>query len=130
MEAFATIEDLQARWRTLTADEQARATAKLADASVIIATECQRAGVDVADPDELTAANLCLTTCEMVKRAMLAGTDQVPMSSYNITAGPFSEQQTFVNPSGDLYLTSKERARLGINRQRAGSIMPNIGGVP
>lgn len=28
MEAFATIEDLQARWRTLTADEQARATAK------------------------------------------------------------------------------------------------------
>ena len=34
--AFATYEDVEGRWRTLTADEQVRATTLLEDASTIL----------------------------------------------------------------------------------------------
>lgn len=129
MEPYATVADLESRWRPLAADEKKRAETKLLDASVIIARECNRAGVVIDDADELAQADMGMIVCEMVKRAMVAPLDQVPVSSLGMTAGPFTEQQTFINPTGDLYLTSGEKRRLGITGQRIGSIAPMIGGA-
>lgn len=129
MEPYATVAELESRWRPLTADEKKRAETKMLDASVIMARECKRAGVATNDADELVRADMSMIVCEMVKRAMIAPLDQVPVSQSSMTAGPFTEQQTFINPTGDLYLTNGEKRRLGIAGQRIGSISPQIGGA-
>ena len=128
METFATITDLQSRWRALSDIEKTRAETLLMDASVIIATMCAQSSITIDTTDELQTMTLEAITCEMVKRAMLSPIDQAPMSNYSQTAGSYSESGTFVNPTGDLYLTSSEKKRLGIGKQHMFSIRPT-GGV-
>lgn len=128
MEAYATTDDLQKRWKTLSDIELERATALLLDASVILATGCKKAGVKIDPADELQALTITAITCEMVKRAMLSPVDEAPMQQFSKTAGSYSESGTYVNPTGDLYLTSAEKSRLGFGQQRMFSIRPT-GGV-
>lgn len=126
MEAFATTDELQKRWRALSDIEKDRAETLLLDASAIIATMCARSGIDIDDTDELQALNLKAISCEMVKRAMLSPVDQAPMSQFSQTAGSYTESGTFVNPTGDLYLTANEKKRLGIGRQIMFSMKPYV----
>ena len=129
MDAYATLEDLQSRWRQLSADEQQRATTLLSDAAVKIALACKQSGVAIDAADELQSEALKSINCEMVKRAMLSPIDMPPMSSFAQTAGSYSESQTYVNPTGDLYMTLGEKKMLGIGTQKMGSITPIIGGA-
>ena len=129
MTAYATLEDLQSRWRLLSADEQQRATTLLSDAAVKIALACKQSGVAIDAADELQSEALKSINCEMVKRAMMSPIDMPPMSSFAQTAGSYSESQTYVNPTGDLYMTLGEKKMLGIGTQKMGSIPPLIGGA-
>ena len=129
MDAYATLEDLQNRWRSLSADEQQRATTLLSDAAVKIALACKQSGVAIDAADELQGEALKSINCEMVKRAMMSPIDMPPMSSFAQTAGSYSESQTYVNPTGDLYMTLGEKKMLGIGTQKMGSIPPLIGGA-
>ena len=129
MDAYATLEDLQSRWRLLSADEQQRATTLLSDAAVKIALACKQSGVAIDAADELQSEALKSINCEMVKRAMMSPIDMPPMSSFAQTAGSYSESQTYVNPTGDLYMTLGEKKMLGIGTQKMGSIPPLIGGA-
>lgn len=129
MDAYATLEDLQSRWRSLSADEQQRATTLLSDAAVKIALACKQSGVAIDAADELQSEALKSINCEMVKRAMMSPIDMPPVSSFAQTAGSYSESQTYVNPTGDLYMTLGEKKMLGIGTQKMGSIPPLIGGV-
>ena len=128
MEPYATIDDLQARWRTLSPSETETAKTKLQDASVAVALEAKNSGVAIDAADALMGDALKAVVCEMVKRAIVAPVDQAPVSQNSVTAGPFSEQFTFINPAGDLYMTNAEKRKLGFKRQRVGSIAPRIGG--
>ena len=129
MTAYATLEDLQSRWRQLSADEQQRATTLLSDAAVKIALACKQSGVAIDAADELQSEALKSINCEMVKRAMMSPIDMPPVSSFAQTAGSYSESQTYVNPTGDLYMTLGDKKMLGIGTQKMGSIPPLIGGV-
>ena len=129
MTAYATLEDLQSRWRPLSADEQQRATTLLSDAAVKIALACKQSGVAIDAADELQSEALKSINCEMVKRAMMSPIDMPPVSSFAQTAGRYSESQTYVNPTGDLYMTLGEKKMLGIGTQKMGSIPPLIGGA-
>lgn len=129
MEPFATVDNLQTRWKTLSDIEKSRAEALLMDASVIVLTMCAKHGVEIDSGDELQAMNLERIVCEMVKRAMLSPVDQAPLSQFSQTAGSYSESGTYVNPTGDLYMTAKDKQSLGIGRQRMFSIQPLIEGV-
>ena len=129
MTAYATLEDLQNRWRQLSADEQQRATTLLSDAAVKIALACKQSGVAIDVADSLQSEALKAINCEMVKRAMLSPIDMPPVSSFAQTAGSYSESQTYVNPTGDLYMTLGEKKMLGIGTQKMGSITPIIGGA-
>lgn len=129
MTAYATLEDLQSRWRLLSADEQQRATTLLSDAAVKIALACKQSGVAIDAADELQSEALKSINCEMVKRAMMSPIDMPPVSSFAQTAGSYSESQTYVNPTGDLYMTLGEKKMLGIGTQKMGSIPPLIGGA-
>lgn len=121
--AYATVSDIEARWRELTADEESKAGVLLDDAAAILDT----LGVfDSSDPN--VAANLRIVSCNMVIRAMSAAqADTFGMSQGSMTAGPYTQSWTFANPSGDMYLTKMEKRLLGITSGYIGSIRPKVG---
>lgn len=122
--AFATVSDVEARWRELTQDEQARAGVLLDDASAILSSLVE---VDPADTQQ--AAALKAVCCNMVIRAMSASASDVyGVSQSSMTAGPYSQSWTYANPAGDMYLTKTERKLLGIAAGYIGSIRPMMAG--
>lgn len=115
--AYAIVSDVEARWRTLTAAERARAEVLLEDAAVEIDSSCPP-----SDPPTLSELEARLiVSCRMVKRAMATpgGVEGVGVSSLQAGAGPFQQTQQFSNPSGDLYLTKADRKLLGCGNQVA-----------
>ena len=122
--AFAQVSDIEARWRDLTDTEEARAAVLIEDASAALASL-----VTVDEGDEQQAANLKTVCCSMVIRCMSAtDADNYGVSSMSITAGPYTQQRSFSNPSGDMYLTKFERKLLGIGGGFVGTFAPVIKG--
>lgn len=116
--AFATVADLEARWRSLTEAEEAQASVLLDDAAAYL-----QALVEVDPDDEIQAANLKMVSCNMVKRAMSSSaSDAFGVTNATATMGPFSQQVAYANPSGDMYVSKSERAILGIGTATIGSI--------
>jgi len=122
MAAFATAADLEVRWRPLVSDEQAVADARLGDASAIVRSEVPGIDDKIA-AGEVDAEVARFVVCEMVKRTMLSGPDVAGVSQTSQTAGPYSQQQTYANPTGNLYLTKQEKRLLGA-RPKAFTIDP------
>lgn len=115
--AYATVADLESRWRTLSSDEKTRAAVLIDDAAVRLDAMC-------APSEPITgqeAAARKIVSCEMVKRAMATpgGIDNIGVTQFSETTGPFTDQRTFANPTGDLYLTKADKALLGCGRQVA-----------
>lgn len=127
MDAFASVDDLVARFRELDSDEQMHAEAKLEDATSMLAAEFARVGVVIDPENELQAANLKAVCCSMVRRAM--ANNNVDLTQSSMTAGPYTEMFTYANPSGNMYISSEERLLLGIpkRRVRIGSVMYGCG---
>ena len=115
--AYATVEDLSARWRDLDPSEEKRAEVLLEDAAVVIDsyTRGRAASVDA----------LRVVSCNMVKRAMDA--DRSGVSQQTETAGPYSQTFTWANPNGDMYITKRERDML-VPKGRVGFFNPLAGG--
>lgn len=122
--AYAAVADIEARWRTLSADEQARAAVLLDDAAAIL-----DALVTVDPTDEKQAELLKQVSCSMVIRSMSATeSDAFGVSQTSMTAGPYSQSWSYSNPSGDMYLTKLEKRLLGITSSYIGTIAPKIDG--
>lgn len=124
--AYATVEDIEARWRMLTADEQSLAQTLLDDASVMLARL-----VTIDESDEQQATLLKQVSCSMVIRSMVSSAS----SAYGIeqvqsTMGPFAQNVRFANPNADLYLTKMEKQLLGIvgGSGKGRILYPSIGG--
>jgi hypothetical protein len=129
--AYATVDQLQARWRPLTTEETSKAGVLLEDASVQIRFEIPdlKGRIEAGDADLLSAA--IRVECAMVKRAMASGDDVAGVTSTQETQGPFSQTFQFANPSGDLYLTKAERRLLTAGgAQRAFTISQGGDGIP
>lgn len=111
MDSFATVEDLEARWRGLSDTETSRAQALLEDASDLIRTLAP-------NWRDLGEGLLKRVTCQVARRAMLAA-DVGEVSSMQEQTGPFSTQVSYANPQGDLYLTRLEKLQLGLIKHGA-----------
>lgn len=118
---FATVDDLEARWRPLSEAEAERAVALLADASAILRAE-MRGRIDAGDGAQASA--LRAACCGMVRRAMSAGIDAAGVKSASEGAGGYTASVTYANPHGDMYITATERRMLGIGRGRFGCTDP------
>lgn len=113
-EPLATVADLESRWRPLTGTERLRAQTLLEDASDIIRAECPRWR-------SLPPIRLRRVACAVVRRALLADEGGGPaglleargtVASESVTTGPFTQQLSYSNPDGSLYLTRAERRTL------------------
>ena len=122
MVAFATVDDLEARWRPLTSAEQDRAEVLLDDAAVYLSTF-----VTVDDSDQAQADVLKVVSCSMVQRVMSSDVDTFGVSQASMTAGSYTQSMTFANPTGDFYLTAMEKRLLGIASSKLGTIRPKVG---
>lgn len=119
MAIYATIEELEARYRVLTDTERTKAEALLIDASAHLACEFEKRGIDPS-PETFkdTYKNVVVSVvCSMVKRA-LASSDSMDISSESTSVGGYSQSFTYANPSGDLYLKDAERRLLGIETRK------------
>ena len=121
--AYATYQDVEARWRPLSTEEQERCSVLLDDAAAVLDSLCK---VDAAD--DAQAELLDMVSCNMVIRCMSAAADAFGVSQQSMTAGPYTQQWTYSNPSGDMYLTKMEKRLLGITSGYIGSIEPRIAG--
>lgn len=102
---YAAVADLETYWRTLSVAEQGRATSLLGWAAKLINEQ-----PGSADFDPLTCAQVSM---DMVKRAMING-DGVSESTTSQTMDVVSASSTqrYVNPVGNLYITTAEADRL------------------
>lgn len=116
MAPFALVSDIEARWRSLSDTEKTRAHVLLDDASALIRAE--RPTIDALILAGTVGETVPrMISVAMVKRAMVGGEDAQGVQSQQQTAGPFSQQFTFTNPSGDLYLTRAEKRLLSGRRK-------------
>ena len=119
-DVFATVEDLEARWRGLSEQEHRRAAVLLEDATDLIKSSAPRW-------QHASLETLKRIACAVVKRALQAeqgATDGLPeprglLSSEMHTTGPFTDQFTYSNPEGDLFLRAAELKQLGGRRSAA-----------
>ena len=123
---FATKDQLAAYWRPLTGNEPDRADVLLELAS----NRLRLIGIDDGiDIDAKIAAQPAYETTlrwvvmEAVKRALQTPTDQPPVESWAQTAGPYSENYKYTNPSGDLWFKKSELSAIGLSgRQTLSSL--------
>ncbi len=130
--AYATVDDLSTFWRPITASEEDRTNDLLSLASARLRVYAQDAGFNL---DEKVAASedyaqiAKWVTMEATKRALQTPIDAPPVDNYSQSAGPYSENFRFTNPSGDLWFKKVELKSLGISGiQAIGSIAPNTRG--
>lgn len=107
MDAFATVEDYEARYGDV--DDTERITQLLWDASMFIAAQ---PGFILRSGDELQAANLVRVTCAVVHRALSAG-DWAGLTNLSQSGGGYSASVTIANPTEDFYLTRADKQALG-----------------
>ncbi|MBQ1449739.1 MAG: hypothetical protein IIZ12_02215, partial [Eggerthellaceae bacterium] len=58
---------------------------------------------------------LKIVVCNMVERAMSTGGDMYGVTQQSMTAVGFTQQYTYANPTGDLYISKAEKRMLGIS---------------
>lgn len=113
---YAEISDLVVFWRELNETERQRAEMLLKLASNILRGKGASVGIDIdaeKNKNNVFAENLKWVTLEAVKRALQTPQDTPPVNSYSQTAGPYSENFTYTNPSGDLWFKKSELQILG-----------------
>lgn len=116
---YATVEDLELRFRPLNLSEREKAAALLDDAAVIIRSEMASADVAIDPENEDQISSIRSVSCSMVKRAMSVNTGEA-INQSSVTVGPFSRQVTYANPTSEMYLTKQDKRLLGIIQDGGG----------
>lgn len=125
---YATLEDLKKHWPGMPVSSEAEGEQKLIEASITLRQLYPGLDAQVAK-GTLDPAVLTLIVCRMVKRALLAGINDVEgVASRNETAGGVTMGFSFSNPNGNLYLTKDDKALLGGGKagRKAFTIVPGF----
>lgn len=121
---YADVEDLTAFWQA--PEDSARALLLLTMASNRLRLLGEDVEVDTDAKANASAAyfsTIQWVVMESVKRALQAPIDMQPVETYGQTAGPYSENFKYTNPSGDLWFKKSELQAIGLyGRQSLGSL--------
>ncbi len=124
---YATVDDVIARWRELTADEVEKAEALLPTISARLRYEAHIRYKDLDkmienDPDLAEIARQ--VTVDIFRRwvndNISESADQPAVSQFAESAGGYSVSGTYLTPGGGLFIKRNELAMLGLLRQRFG----------
>ena len=118
---FATVDDMAALFRPLTAEERDRAEKLLPVVSDNLRMEAKWRGYDLdamIESGELLASVAKSVTVDVASRVLLSPTDEAPVSQFQQSALGYSVGGTYLTPGGGIYIKRAELARLGLLRQR------------
>ena len=127
-EAFASVADVEALWRTLTPAEEERATNLLPAISDVLRSEAERRGYDLDSMIEESASYETVvktTTVDICVRALRQDTSATgePMAQESQSALGYSWSGTYAIPGGsNLPIMRNDLKRLGITKQRWGAL--------
>jgi len=125
MESFATIQDLNALWRSLSQEEETRAESLLPVVSDRLRIEAESVGKDIDQQMIISPAyrNVVKSVVvDIVARTLMTSTNKEPMSQFSESALGYSVSGTFLTPGGGLFIKRDELKALGLRRQRYGVI--------
>ena len=117
--SYATVQDVEAGFRTLSEDEQTKCSALLEEAALIIDSYNKDAPEDAKK----------VVSCRMVRRQLYDGNEggvTYPMGATQGTASAMGYSQSWTmggGSSGELYLSKLEKKLLGVG-DRIGSRSP------
>lgn len=127
--SLATVDDLEASWKSLDVSEESRAETILLQASNYLRQIAYNNGQDIddnilADQTGVYGANVRMVVVAATQRAMAAPTDMVPdVTQWSQSATPYSESMSFgSNISASIYFKDKELKLLGL-----GSVSGKVG---
>lgn len=125
---YATVTDLSTYWRPIETSETARTQDLLTLASSRLRLYATNSGFDldakIAESADYSDA-VKWVVMEATKRALATPIDTPPVDNFSQSAGPYSENYKFTNPSGDLWFKKAELKTLGISGvQKVGTITP------
>lgn len=113
---YANAEDLTNFWKAPDSTERANYLLKLASNRLRLIAEGSSVDLDAkANASPAYFDTLQWVVMESVKRALQAPLDQQPMETYGQTAGPYSENIKYTNPTGDLWFKKSELSAIGLN---------------
>lgn len=124
---YATVNDIEAMWRPLTTEEQARAAALLPLVSDTLRQEALNRGQDL---DAMITAEQVLetvvksVTVDVTTRTLLSSTSGEPMTQESQSALGYSWSGTYFNAGGGIFVKNSELKRLGLRRQKIEVIEP------
>lgn len=124
-DSFATVNDLESFWRSLTEEEEIRAAYLLVLASDTLRQLALNAGKSLetlVTDGKILSNTLKQIVLEAVKRAMLTPVDQKPITQGSMAAGPYAESFTFANPAGDIWFKKSELQILKLRGQKFSSV--------
>lgn len=129
MTSYATVSDLQTYWGGTFDSDRAESLLAIASARLRVIAESEDIDLDVRASDEDYAEVLKWVVMEATKRALNTPIDVPPVDTYSQTAGPYSENYKFTNPSGDLWFRKAELQALGLSGdQKIESLSPTTRG--
>lgn len=123
MSDYATVNDIIALKRPLTAEEQERAELLIPIVCDSLRFEAEKVGKDL---DAMVEESSCLAsvaksvTVDVVMRELMTSTNSEPMIQMSQSAMGYSESGTFLVPGGGIFIKKTELKRLGILRQKYG----------
>lgn len=126
MADFATVQDILDMWRPMTPGESYRAGALLPVVSDSLRVEAKRVGkdLDAMATDPAYANVLRSVTVDIVTRTLLTSTSDEPSTQSTLSALGYSQTATYLVPGGGLFIKRTELERLGLKRQRYGTLDP------
>lgn len=125
MESYATIQDIEALWRPLTAAETTKAEALLPVVSDSLRQEAYNVGrnLDNMIEQQPTLASVARSVVvDVVARTLLTSTNSEPLTQFSQSAMGYTVSGTYLVPGGGLYIKKSELKRLGLLNQRYGVI--------
>lgn len=122
---YTTIDDVEALFRTLSEDEKDRAAQLIPIVEDAIRQEAINRGRnldEMVENGQLITNVLVSVVVDVIGRTLNTSTTAEPMSQYSQSALGYSMSGTYLVPGGGLFIKNNELRRLGIVRQRWGSV--------
>lgn len=120
-----TVNDLIARWRSLSEAEISKATTFINDTENALHVYAHDRGFDLdellSEPEE-RAGLYTAVVCDIVRREMNALDDSPAMSQYSQSVNGYNVQGTFLSPGGGLFIKNSELKLLGLQGQKARAV--------
>lgn len=117
---YATVSDIEALWRPLTAQETARANSLLPVVSDALRQEAMNRGGsldDMIQTGQVLDTVVKAVTVDVTVRCLLSSTSGEPMTQESQSALGYSWSGTYLNAGGGIFIKNSELKRIGLKRQ-------------